>query len=71
MLKAIEAKLTRDRNGNALAVLQSEPFNGLEATPEQLGQLALALIRISNASFSHADQEKTGEKTITLRIENA
>lgn len=39
----IEAKITRCRHGQALVVLDSEPFNGLEIRPHDLIKLAQQL----------------------------
>lgn len=70
MVKTIEAKLTRCRHGKALAVLESEPFNGMEATPAQLLALARS-IRVAHAAVEHnsAPREQPA-KRITLEIEN-
>lgn len=71
MKNSVTATLTRCRHGKALAVLESEPFNGMDATPEQLLALAQSLIRIANAAVEHNSARRVlPAKRITLEIEN-
>ena len=44
----ITATLTRDRNSNALVVLDSAPFNGLEIRPHDLRLMAQQLTAIAD-----------------------
>jgi hypothetical protein len=69
--KHIAATLTRCRNGRPLAVLDSEPFNGMEASPADLLALAQTLIRIAGAAVEHgAAPRHLGAKRISMEIEN-
>jgi len=71
MVKHITAKLTSCRHGKELAVLDSEPFNGMEARPADLLAIAQTLIRIAAASIEHNSAPRVlPEKRITLEIEN-
>lgn len=44
----IQATLTRCRHGQALVVLNSQPFNGLEIRPGELRELAQRLAAIAD-----------------------
>lgn len=44
----LKAKLTRCHHGQALVVLESEPFNGLEIRPGELRELAQRLHSIAD-----------------------
>lgn len=48
MTHPLKATLTRCRHGQALVVLESEPFNGLEIRPGQLRALAQQLTAIAD-----------------------
>lgn len=45
--RPIQAMLTRCRHGQALVVLDSEPFNGLEIRPHELRRMAQRLARLA------------------------
>lgn len=47
-IKPIAATLTRCRDGQALVVLESQPFNGLEIRPGELRQMAQRLTAIAD-----------------------
>jgi len=51
-LHPLKATLTRCRHGQALVVLESEPFNGLEMRPGQLRALAQQLTAIADMADS-------------------
>lgn len=71
MIKQVTAKLTRCRHGRALAVIDSEPFNGLEASPAELLALAETLVRIAHAAVEHNSAPRlVSSKRITLEIKN-
>ena len=48
MTRPIAATITRDRNGQALVVLDSEPFNGLEIRPVELRAMAQHLTALAD-----------------------
>lgn len=65
--RPIAATITRDRHGQALVVLDSEPFNGMEVRPADLRTMALHLIALADM----ANKLPTGGKHFrptTLRI---
>lgn len=71
MVKQIAANLTRCHHGRALAVLHSEPFNGMEARPAELLALAQVLVRIAHAAVEHnSAPHLPGDERITLEVEN-
>ncbi len=71
MEKTVTATLTHCRHGKALAVLESEPFSGMEATPAQLLALAQSLICIAHAAVEHNSAPRVlPAKRITMEIEN-
>jgi len=51
-IKPIAATLTRCRHGQALVVLDSQPFNGAELRPGELRQMAQQLIAIADMAVS-------------------
>ena len=51
-INPIAATLTRCRHGEALVVLDSQPFNGAELRPSELRQLARQLIAIADMAVS-------------------
>jgi len=57
-MQTIAATLTRCRHGQALVVLESRPFNGVELRPGELRQLAQQL----NAIADMAARLPTGGK---------
>lgn len=50
MTYPLKAKLTRCRHSQALVVLESEPFNGLEIRPDELRALAQQLTTLAEMS---------------------
>lgn len=46
-MKALDAKLTRTRDGGPLAVIEGLPGGGAELQPAQLRSLAAALLRVA------------------------
>jgi hypothetical protein len=48
MTLQITAKLTRCRNNQALVVLDSEPFNGMDIRPHELRTMAQQLIALAD-----------------------
>lgn len=69
--RAIAATLTRDRHGRALVVLDSEPFNGLEASPAELLALAQTLNHLAHAAVEHVSAPRyRGAKPIVMEIKN-
>lgn len=58
MKKTITAKLTRCRHGQPLVELDSAPFNGMEARPDELRRMAQQLTTLADM----ADNLPTGGK---------
>jgi hypothetical protein len=67
MVKKIKAVITSCRHGQPLVVLESEPFNGLEASTDQLRAMAEALNQLANRAQNHVP--RLGRKFVTVEVE--
>lgn len=53
------ARIDRDRHGQPLVVLPDRPFNGLEASPNELERLGERLIAIARLAKQHKGKHST------------